>query len=378
MRAAPGAGRQIQPARIGDDCQARLLCEGSAPAARPARENRSRTRPWVLDAKMAEDRHRQLGQILERQDVDARRCAGTASPDYRPRSRRRCQRAKALEPELSATVSIFINPRTAGWIDPGRMISPESREWQIPARAAGVSPLRCRSKPSSSPCPWETRFTSTSCREAWHRNNYGPNTRRSRPENEYGDDRFARSNNSSVGMAGRTGRPLMARSWESRVGRRRHQGHSARTFLESIGANSSISVRGESLSKTIECARYVGIRWFRSGIEGDIPLRDFRRAAQTSGRQSSVGGWAAAARIFPGSSRPAGTFRRRRCSCWPSKGPTSRITGGSPTRGRPQGREQVVDTGREAPERPLSGGQARSPVEGISGLVDHRGRRRDR
>jgi hypothetical protein len=49
----------------------------------------------------------------------------------------------------------------------------------------------------------------------------------------------------------------------------------ARDFLDSIGANSSISVRGENLQKTIECARYAGIRWFRAGIEGDIPLRDF-------------------------------------------------------------------------------------------------------
>ena len=38
-------------------------------------------------------------------------------------------------------------------------------------------------------------------------------------------------------------------------------------FLGSIGVNSAIDRRGESVAKTIECARYLGIRWFRSGIE---------------------------------------------------------------------------------------------------------------
>jgi len=38
-------------------------------------------------------------------------------------------------------------------------------------------------------------------------------------------------------------------------------------FLNSIGVNSAINRRGESLARTAECARYLGIRWFRSGIE---------------------------------------------------------------------------------------------------------------
>ena len=46
------------------------------------------------------------------------------------------------------------------------------------------------------------------------------------------------------------------------------------TFLDSIGVNSSIASRGESLEKTAQCARYLGIRWFRSGIEGDVPIHD--------------------------------------------------------------------------------------------------------
>jgi hypothetical protein len=38
-------------------------------------------------------------------------------------------------------------------------------------------------------------------------------------------------------------------------------------FLNSIGVNSAINRRGETLEKTITCAKYLGVRWFRSGIE---------------------------------------------------------------------------------------------------------------
>lgn len=41
----------------------------------------------------------------------------------------------------------------------------------------------------------------------------------------------------------------------------------AADFLNSIGVNSAIDRRGESLDKTIACAKYLGVRWFRSGIE---------------------------------------------------------------------------------------------------------------
>ena len=47
----------------------------------------------------------------------------------------------------------------------------------------------------------------------------------------------------------------------------------AADFLDSIGVNSSIDQRGERLDKTIECAKYLGVRWFRSGIECDIPMK---------------------------------------------------------------------------------------------------------
>jgi hypothetical protein len=40
---------------------------------------------------------------------------------------------------------------------------------------------------------------------------------------------------------------------------------SANDFLNSIGSNSSISRRGETLQNTINCAIYLGLRWFRVG-----------------------------------------------------------------------------------------------------------------
>ncbi len=63
----------------------------------------------------------------------------------------------------------------------------------------------------------------------------------------------------------------------------------ARDFLESIGANAGISGRGESLQKTIECASYVGIRWFRAGIEGNLPPRDFVDLHKRAGVRFSWG-----------------------------------------------------------------------------------------
>src|SRR5205823_8089970 len=60
-------------------------------------------------------------------------------------------------------------------------------------------------------------------------------------------------------------------------------------FLGSLGANSAISARGESLQMTIDCARYLGLRWFRAGIEGDIPIRDFVELRQKTGVRFSWG-----------------------------------------------------------------------------------------
>ncbi|BDI29500.1 hypothetical protein CCAX7_15510 [Capsulimonas corticalis] len=64
---------------------------------------------------------------------------------------------------------------------------------------------------------------------------------------------------------------------------------SAADFLNSLGVNSAISGRGESLSKTIDCAKYLGIRWFRSGTEGDIPLQDLIALHKETGARLSWG-----------------------------------------------------------------------------------------
>ena len=63
----------------------------------------------------------------------------------------------------------------------------------------------------------------------------------------------------------------------------------ASDFLDSIGANSAISLRGESLDRTIECARYLGLRWFRSGYEGGARMEDLRRLHRETGARFSWG-----------------------------------------------------------------------------------------
>jgi hypothetical protein len=63
----------------------------------------------------------------------------------------------------------------------------------------------------------------------------------------------------------------------------------ASDFLNSIGTLSAISVRGESLEKTIECSRYLGIRWLRAGIEGHIPLEQLIKLHQEAGVRFSWG-----------------------------------------------------------------------------------------
>lgn len=63
----------------------------------------------------------------------------------------------------------------------------------------------------------------------------------------------------------------------------------ANDFLNSLGTLSAISVRGESLEKTIECSRYLGIRWLRAGIEGNIPLEQLVRLHRETGVRFSWG-----------------------------------------------------------------------------------------
>ena len=47
----------------------------------------------------------------------------------------------------------------------------------------------------------------------------------------------------------------------------------ANNFLNSIGVNSSINSRGESITQTLVCAEYLGFRWIRSGIPDGTNLR---------------------------------------------------------------------------------------------------------
>ena len=60
-------------------------------------------------------------------------------------------------------------------------------------------------------------------------------------------------------------------------------------FLRSIGANSSISRRGETLQDTIHAARYIGLGWIRAGYEGGIPLQDLLDLHAQTGVRFSYG-----------------------------------------------------------------------------------------
>ena len=63
----------------------------------------------------------------------------------------------------------------------------------------------------------------------------------------------------------------------------------ASDFLNSIGVNSAISTRGESLEKTISITKYLGIHWIRSGYEGGIPVKDMIKLHEQSGIRFSYG-----------------------------------------------------------------------------------------
>ena len=63
----------------------------------------------------------------------------------------------------------------------------------------------------------------------------------------------------------------------------------ANDFLNSIGANSAISSRGERLEKTMEMVKYTGIRWIRSGYEGDVGMEDYLKLHRETGILFSYG-----------------------------------------------------------------------------------------
>ena len=60
-------------------------------------------------------------------------------------------------------------------------------------------------------------------------------------------------------------------------------------FLNSIGANSSISRRGETLQDTVKVVRFIGLEWIRAGYEGGIPIEDLLALHQQAGVRFSYG-----------------------------------------------------------------------------------------
>ena len=58
---------------------------------------------------------------------------------------------------------------------------------------------------------------------------------------------------------------------------------SVNDFLNSLGAVSSVSRRGETIEGTIECVRYTGLRWLRGGFEDNAPIEDFIRFHRETG-----------------------------------------------------------------------------------------------
>ena len=73
----------------------------------------------------------------------------------------------------------------------------------------------------------------------------------------------------------------------SRAGAGETKALRAADFLNSIGVNSAIDRRGESLEKTIACTKYLGIRWFRSGIEDCRDVQVFIRLHHQTGARFS-------------------------------------------------------------------------------------------
>lgn len=60
-------------------------------------------------------------------------------------------------------------------------------------------------------------------------------------------------------------------------------------FLDSLGANSAVCVRGENLESTIEATRFLGLRWYRLGYESDIPVSALLELHRQTGVRFSYG-----------------------------------------------------------------------------------------
>jgi hypothetical protein len=64
---------------------------------------------------------------------------------------------------------------------------------------------------------------------------------------------------------------------------------SAHDFLSSVGVCSAVSRRGENLADTIHAARFLGLRWFRSGYESEMPVADLIELHRQTGVRFSYG-----------------------------------------------------------------------------------------
>ena len=64
---------------------------------------------------------------------------------------------------------------------------------------------------------------------------------------------------------------------------------SAADFLNSLGAVSSVSRRGETIDGSIACIRYTGLRWVRGGYEDNAPVADFIRLHRETGAKVCYG-----------------------------------------------------------------------------------------
>lgn len=70
----------------------------------------------------------------------------------------------------------------------------------------------------------------------------------------------------------------------------RHKAQSAYDFLQSIGVNSAIYRRGESVERTIECVNYIGARWIRTdeSMNSDERERAVKRLCDATGVKIST------------------------------------------------------------------------------------------
>ena len=68
------------------------------------------------------------------------------------------------------------------------------------------------------------------------------------------------------------------------------QAQSANEFLNSIGVNSAIFRRGETLAQTIECIKYLGARWIRTdeNMNTDEKVRNIKELYEQTGVQIST------------------------------------------------------------------------------------------